>query len=98
MDNAGNPIVDIETTSVPKFPEEGEDKFSPAQKAAIQFLSRGGQPNVVALLDKMKVELEEVLTRFNDIQFEGLPLDIELNRLQTKDVHAMIEEVRGSFL
>lgn len=102
-DKEGNPLVDIVTLSKPEFPEKESD-YSPAQKAAIKFLCRGGQPDFQTLLCKLNAETILVKSKFEEIQqllteenCGMLPFDIKIIELNLKDIQSMIEEAIGTY-
>lgn len=104
-DKNGFPVVDIKSSSFPQFPEDSATN-SPAQKAAITFLSRGPQPDVTSFLAllyseavKLTAELEKVKESLLDEASSGaLPFDVEMMSLRVKDIRSMIEETVQSFV
>lgn len=96
-DALGNPVVDIDTEATPQFPED-EKNFSPAHKAALQFLARGGQPNVSSFLDELENQLEAGLSYIHNTDKEApLPFDLELLKCSLISIRNLIAANKGSF-
>lgn len=105
-DQDGNPVVDIDTVSTPKFPDdsaEPEKLFSPAQKAAISFLRRGAQQGVADFLRSIHGEALKMQNAFaelaekNESGSPALPFDFRLLELQVKEFVAYIESSIGAY-